>query len=122
MIFSFVWEKHLYIIHNFADDNTLSSFAKSVKFLVEILMAESHNPIKWFSENKMIANPDKFKSVISSIVHEVIRGNFKLHFFYEKILQAQKAQKDAYKQTKLKKTSKEKVPYSLIYILCFLCS
>ena len=43
-------------------------------------------------------------------------------FFYDKILQAQKAQKDAYKQTKLKKTSKEKVTYSLIYALCFLCS
>ena len=45
-----------------------------------------------------------------------------LFFFYDKILQAQKAQKDAYKQTKLKKTSKEKVTYSLIYALCFLCS
>ena len=59
----------------------------------------------------------------SSIVNEVISGNFKLlYFFYDKILQVQKAQKDAYKQTKLKKTSKEKVTYSLIYVLCFLCS
>ena len=48
-------------------------------------------------------------------------GNFKL-FFYDKFLQAQKAQKDAYKQIKLKKTSKEKATYSLIYVLCFLCS
>ena len=24
-------------------------------------MAESQNAIKWFSENKMIVNPDKFK-------------------------------------------------------------
>ena len=30
-------------------------------------------------------------------------------FFYEKILQGQKAQKDAYKQRKLKKTSKKKL-------------
>ena len=51
------------LIHNFADDNTVSSFAKSVTLLVEILMAESQNAIKWFSENKMIANPDKFKSI-----------------------------------------------------------
>ena len=50
--------------HNFADDNTLSSFAKSVTLLVEILMAESQNAIKWFSGNKMIVNPDKFKSII----------------------------------------------------------
>ena len=40
-------------------------------------------------------------------------------FLYDKILQAQKGQKDAYKQTKIKKTSKEKVTYSLIYVLCF---
>ena len=51
-------------VHNFADDNTLSSFAKSVTFLVEILMAESQNPIKWFTESKVIVNPNKFKSFI----------------------------------------------------------
>ena len=27
-------------------------------------MAESQNAIKWFSENKIIVNPDEFKSVI----------------------------------------------------------
>ena len=51
-------------VHNFADDNTLSSFAKSVTLLVEILTTESQNAIKWFSENKMIVNPDKFKSIV----------------------------------------------------------
>ena len=50
--------------HNFADHNTLSSFPKYVTLLVETLMAESQNAIKWFSENKMIVNPDKFKSII----------------------------------------------------------
>ena len=49
--------------HNFADDNMLSSFGKSVTLLVEILMTESQNVIKWFSENKMIVNLDKFKSI-----------------------------------------------------------
>ena len=61
----------------------------------------------------------------SSIVNEVMGGNFRLFyfcFFYDKILQAQKAQKDAQKQTKIKKTFKEKVTYSLIYVLCFLRS
>ena len=51
-------------VQNFADDNTLSSFARSVMLLVEILVAESQNAIKWFSENTMIVNPDKFKSII----------------------------------------------------------
>ena len=51
-------------IYNFADDNTLSSFAKSVTLLVEILIAESQSAIKWFSENKIFVPPDKFKSII----------------------------------------------------------
>ena len=51
------------VIHNFANDNTVSSFAKFVTLLVEILMTESQNAIKWFSENKMIVNPDKFESI-----------------------------------------------------------
>ena len=51
-------------VHNFAVDNTLSSFAKSVTLLVEILMAESQNAMKWFSENNIIVNPDKFQSII----------------------------------------------------------
>ena len=50
--------------HNFAGDNTLYSFPKYVTLLVETVMAESQNAIKWFSENKMIVNPDKFKSII----------------------------------------------------------
>ena len=61
MIFFFCTKKGS--VHNFTDDNTLS-FPKSVTLLVEILMAESHKAIKWFSENKMIGNPDKFKSII----------------------------------------------------------
>ena len=32
--------------------------------LVEILTTESQNAIKWFSEDKMIVNPDKFKSIV----------------------------------------------------------
>ena len=51
-------------VHDFADDNTLSSLAKSATLLMEILMAESQNAIKWFSETKIMVNPDKFKSII----------------------------------------------------------
>ena len=61
-IFSFALEKHLPTI--FADDSILSSFAKSVKLLLEILITESKNTIKWFSDNKIIVNDDKFKSII----------------------------------------------------------
>ena len=27
-------------------------------------MAESQNAMKWFSESKMVVNPDKFKSIV----------------------------------------------------------
>ena len=50
-------------VHNFADDNILSSFAKSLTLLLEILTTESQKAFKWFSQNKMMINPDKFKSV-----------------------------------------------------------
>ena len=51
-------------VHNFADDNTLSCFAKTVKDLINVLKEESEVAINWFSSNKMIVNPDKFKSII----------------------------------------------------------
>ena len=37
---------------------------------MEILMAESQNAIKWFSENKTIVNSDKFKFIIIRKSHQ----------------------------------------------------
>ena len=56
----------LYIasLHNFAADNTFSSFAKSIDSLVKILESESNCDIDWFNEDKMIANPDKFHAIL----------------------------------------------------------
>ena len=48
--------------HIFADDNTLNVFAK----IMHSLKLESETAIKWFSENKMIVNPDKFKATLIS--------------------------------------------------------
>ena len=50
-------------VYSFADHNTLSSFAKTFAELIRIRISESNNAIIWFSKNKMIVNPDKFKSV-----------------------------------------------------------
>ena len=64
-------------VHNFADDNTLSSFAKSFTSLVEILMAESQYAIKWFSENKMIVNSDKCKpSLFKKVIKQANLTSF----------------------------------------------
>ena len=50
--------------NNFADDNTLSAFAKNLSTLIEKLEHDSDKAIKWFTDNHMIANPDKFKAII----------------------------------------------------------
>ena len=59
MIFYFASEKYLYIILLMIIHYHLQNL---LRFLVEILTTESQNTIKWFSENKVIVNPDKFKS------------------------------------------------------------
>ena len=53
-------------VYNFAEDNTLSCFAKTVKDLINVLKEESEVVINWFSSNEMIVNNDKFKSIILS--------------------------------------------------------
>ena len=50
-------------VHNFAD-NTLPCFTKTVKDLINVLKEVSEVAINWFSSNKTIVNPDKFKSII----------------------------------------------------------
>ena len=51
-------------VHHFADNNTLSSFARTVKNLVTILESESSCAINWFRDNSMIVNPDKFQAIL----------------------------------------------------------
>ena len=47
-------------VHNFSDDNTLLSFAKTLRELVTILQSECETAINWLYKNKLIVNPDKF--------------------------------------------------------------
>ena len=50
--------------HNFADDNTLSCFAKTIENLISILELESEIAINSFKSNNMIVNPGKFEAII----------------------------------------------------------
>ena len=50
--------------HNFTDDNTLSSFAKTIENLISILESESEIAINWFNDNHMIVNSGKFHAII----------------------------------------------------------
>ena len=49
---------------NYADDNTISAFANTIKELITKLETESEIAINWFKENGMSANPDKFQAMI----------------------------------------------------------
>ena len=51
-------------LHNFADDNTISAIASSVKDLVTDLERKACTALDWLDANKMIANPEKFKAII----------------------------------------------------------
>ena len=51
-------------VHNFADDNTLASFASTLKELLPILESECEAAINWLHNNKMIVNPDKFQVIL----------------------------------------------------------
>ena len=51
-------------VHNFADDNTLTTFDQNVGILISVLESKSNIAFDWFETNKMIVNPGKFQSII----------------------------------------------------------
>ena len=50
-------------VHNLADDNTLCSFAKTLRELVTVLQTECETAINWLYNNKIIVNPDTFQVI-----------------------------------------------------------
>ena len=50
-------------IYNYADDNTVSFIHKDLHTLKNVLEQESMNLIKWFENNFMKANPEKFQAI-----------------------------------------------------------
>lgn len=53
-------------LHNFADDNTIAAIGETIENLVHSLETKSEIAIDWMQENKMIANPGKFKAIVLS--------------------------------------------------------
>ena len=66
----------LYIasLQNFDNDSTLSSFAKSIDSLANILESESNCATDWSDQNKMIFNPDKFQAIMLDSRNIIIRN------------------------------------------------
>ena len=51
-------------VHNFTDDNSLTNIAKTINSIKQTLESGCNIAIKWFHENRMIANPDKFQAIV----------------------------------------------------------
>ena len=47
-------------LYNFADDNNLSAIGDTVEEAKSTLKQQTTNVLKWFDENDLIANPEKF--------------------------------------------------------------
>ena len=50
--------------YNLADDNTICAEANSTDDLLKILKEESESAVKWFRENNMIVNTEKFQAIV----------------------------------------------------------
>ena len=51
-------------LHNYADDNTLAYFSKTLSNLIEVLEEEAGVALTLLKHNKMIANPEKFHALL----------------------------------------------------------
>ena len=51
-------------LHNFADDNTVTAVAETIRDLINSPDVETRNAIEWIKDNDMIANPNKFKAIV----------------------------------------------------------
>ena len=47
-------------LHNFADDNTITTTCNTLTGLLKTLEQESESAVSWFKQNEMIVNADKF--------------------------------------------------------------
>ena len=50
--------------HNFADDNTVTADGETIQDLINSLEVKTSNAIEWMKDNDMIANLNKFKSIV----------------------------------------------------------
>ena len=59
-----LWSVEKTDICNFTDDNTIYSCAKSLDDVIENLQSDLKIALKWFKDNKMVANPGTFRLMI----------------------------------------------------------
>ena len=50
-------------LHNFTDDNTITTTCNTLAELLKTLEQESESPVSWFKQNEMIVNADNFQAI-----------------------------------------------------------
>ena len=50
--------------HNYAYDNTFTSFGKTLEGLIKILEHKCEVALTWFRNNKMMVNPNKVQAIL----------------------------------------------------------
>ena len=48
---------------NYADDNTIAFFSKSLPDLIRVLENEADSALSWLEQNELIGNPNKFHAI-----------------------------------------------------------
>ena len=61
-------------LYNYADDNTLALFSKTLSHLIGVLKEETGVAFNWVKENQMIANPEKFHAILIRKDHRKLSG------------------------------------------------
>ena len=51
-------------LHNFADDNTITTTCNTLIELLKTLKQELESAVSWFKQSEMIVNADRFKAMI----------------------------------------------------------
>ena len=51
-------------LHNYADDNALDYFSKTLLNSIEVIEEEAGVALTWLKQNQMIANPEKFHALL----------------------------------------------------------
>ena len=51
-------------LHNFPDDNTITSLLGTLSQLIKDLQGEANKATDWFEMDNIIGNPEKFQAII----------------------------------------------------------
>ena len=83
ILFNIFFNDFFYVIliassHNYVDDNTLTSFGKTLEDLIKILERDCKVALTWFRNNEMMVNPNKSQAILLNNIKSTHVGNEKI--------------------------------------------